>query len=64
MNTDQPNHIDFRPIDTVSSRRRDAIRLNTCSLCGGPADEFTDELSRREFGISGACQTCQDKIFG
>ena len=26
-------------------------------------DEFKDELSVKEFGISGLCQTCQDKIF-
>ncbi len=23
-----------------------------------------DELSRKEYGISGLCQTCQDKMFG
>jgi hypothetical protein len=25
---------------------------------------FTDELSRKEFTISGMCQTCQDSVFG
>jgi hypothetical protein len=27
-------------------------------------DEFRDELSRKEFEISGLCQLCQDEIFG
>jgi RNA polymerase-binding transcription factor DksA len=35
-----------------------------CPTCGGPIGEFKDELSRKEFKISGMCQKCQDKIFG
>jgi hypothetical protein len=35
----------------------------SCVSCGGRADKFTDEISKREFGISGMCQTCQDSIF-
>jgi hypothetical protein len=31
--------------------------------CGGPATEFTDEISRKEYTISGLCQRCQDSIF-
>jgi hypothetical protein len=31
--------------------------------CGGPAVEFRDERSRREYGISALCQQCQDKVF-
>jgi hypothetical protein len=32
--------------------------------CGGPATEFRDEASKREYAISGLCQNCQDSIFG
>lgn len=32
--------------------------------CGKPVGEFRDEISRREYRISGLCQTCQDKFFG
>ena len=32
--------------------------------CGGEAIEFADELSRREYRISGLCQKCQDSVFG
>ena len=32
--------------------------------CGGPATEFKDGLSRKEYAISGLCQKCQDGVFG
>ena len=41
-----------------------AIAGNGCVKCGDGAVDFRDELSRKEFGISGLCQTCQDGIFG
>lgn len=48
--------------------RRTSIRGDKCVPppigCGGPATEFKDEISRREYRISGLCQKCQDKIFG
>lgn len=48
--------------------RRPSIRANVCIPapigCGGPADKFRDELSRKEYTISGLCQKCQDSIFG
>lgn len=36
-----------------------------CPFCGKPvsADSFRDELSRKEFSISGLCQVCQDDFF-
>jgi hypothetical protein len=48
--------------------RRDQIRANKCCPppigCGGPATSFKDNLSQREYSISGLCQKCQDKFFG
>ena len=41
-----------------------AIAGSQCVKCGGLATDFRDELSRKEHGISGFCQTCQDSIFG
>ena len=32
--------------------------------CGGPATDFDDEVSKREYTISGLCQKCQHAIFG
>ena len=41
-----------------------AIAGNGCVSCGLSAVDFRDELSRKEFGISGMCQCCQDETFG
>lgn len=47
--------------------RRDAINNNLCQPapigCGGVANVFRDEISRREYRISGLCQKCQDSVF-
>jgi hypothetical protein len=40
-----------------------ALAGGACVMCGKPADNFRDELSRKEFGISGVCQRCQDQVF-
>jgi len=31
--------------------------------CGKKVEEFRDDVSEKEYGISGLCQSCQDKIF-
>jgi hypothetical protein len=42
----------------------EAGKHGACMLCGkNPVGEFTDELSKREYLISGCCQACQDKMF-
>lgn len=43
--------------------RRQSIRSNLCTWCAGPAESFRDELSIREYKISGFCQKCQDDVF-
>ena len=43
--------------------RLESIRSNICVMCGSLAEDFRDELSRKEFSISGMCQKCQDKMF-
>jgi len=47
--------------------RREAIEANRCQPkpigCGGPATRFRDDLSAREYTISGLCQHCQDSVF-
>ena len=42
------------------------LKNRQCPLCSKPIDlkDFKDELSLKEFTISGMCQECQDKIFG
>ena len=34
-----------------------------CVWCGGPATEFKDVLSEKEYLVSGFCQVCQDEVF-
>ena len=40
-----------------------SITKNVCVLCHGKADVFEDELSEREYAISGMCQQCQNGVF-
>lgn len=44
----------------------DAVEAGLCPSCGRKIDveDFRDALSKREYKISGLCQTCQDKVFG
>jgi hypothetical protein len=41
-----------------------AVAGKQCVKCGASELEFKDEVSKKEYGISGLCQTCQDEIFG
>jgi len=43
----------------------DLVEKGLCPICEKPVNEkdFKDELSRKEFDISGLCQPCQNKIF-
>ena len=47
----------------VCKDRQKTVRNNQCMTCSGDADTFTDELSVKEYRISGMCQSCQDKVF-
>jgi hypothetical protein len=41
-----------------------AVELGFCPICKQPvSNDFRDEISRKEFHISGLCQKCQDEIF-
>lgn len=42
----------------------DKIKNNKCPMCNEEISEFKDELSKKEYKISGMCQTCQDSTFG
>ena len=41
------------------------VELNKCPFCNKPVEinEFRDEISKKEYKISGLCQECQDKTF-
>ena len=42
------------------------VKAGLCFSCKKEvnAEGFKDELSMKEFFISGLCQTCQDEVFG
>jgi len=42
------------------------VEAGNCPTCEKPIDKtaFKDDLSLKEFRISGMCQACQDEIFG
>jgi hypothetical protein len=43
--------------------RKESFENNKCISCGGPATEFRDELSKKEYQLSYFCQKCQDEVF-
>ena len=40
------------------------VAQNKCTWCKGPAVDFRNPLSKKEYTISGFCQKCQDDTFG
>jgi hypothetical protein len=55
--------LDILSMDMFGTSRTDSFRKCLCVMCKGPAVEFKDSLSRKEYGISGMCQKCQDAFF-
>jgi len=50
----------------IRNHRDAAVAAKVCAWCGTDANKkgFVDELSIKEFKISGLCQSCQDETFG
>lgn len=52
---------------TFGIDRSQSIKKNKCVAppigCGKPIANFRDEISRKEYTISGLCQKCQDEIW-
>ena len=44
----------------------ESVKTPICPFCGHEVDvsSFRDDLSVKEFFISGLCQRCQDAVFG
>jgi len=43
--------------------RKQSILNRICLQCGKDAKMFKDDISKKEFGLSGFCQNCQDDFF-
>ena len=48
------------------TKELDLIKEKKCPFCKKKVneDDFVDELSIKEFVISGLCMACQDEMFG
>jgi len=53
-----------RQINPKSMGKERSISHFLCNFCNGPACQFTDAISEKEYHISGICQKCQDAVFG
>lgn len=58
-----PKDVPARPVDQVFAGRRESIAAHRCTLCSKEIMGFRDEISAREYRLSGMCQTCQDEFF-
>lgn len=58
--------LDEIAIQQYGRSRSQSIRDGVCVSCESVVDShsFTDDLSAREYTISGLCQKCQDETFG
>jgi len=56
----------MRPADILFPQAAKDKAAGICPFCGKEIDlgSFRDELSQREYKISGLCQDCQDSVFG
>lgn len=52
-------------IGTLFPEKLKLVKEGKCPFCKTVVndEDFRDELSRREFKISGLCQKCQDSVF-
>ena len=54
----------MRPVDIIFPEAKALKDAGKCPTCEKLVGQFRDELSKREFEISGMCQECQDNVFG
>ncbi|KKL85636.1 hypothetical protein LCGC14_1952760 [marine sediment metagenome] len=57
--------LDSYSVATYGRSRTSSIKSDTCVACGAkaPPESFKDALSKKEYSISGMCQSCQDVAF-
>ena len=55
-----------KPVYEIYPKQAIRIANNRCPTCNAEMDlsKFKDSLSKKEYGISGMCQQCQDSVFG
>jgi len=67
MKSNELQRPELKPIaKKMFPQAQDRINAGRCPLCNAEingVEEFKDEASIREYGISGMCMACQDKTF-
>lgn len=53
----------MKPIDKICPGRIKKMEDGFCVVCNNEIDGFRDNLSIKEWTISGLCQKCQDSVF-
>ena len=55
-----------KPAFAIFPEAADRIMQSLCVTCSNEIHDtdFRDTVSKKEYGISGLCQTCQDSVFG
>tara|TARA_R110002167_G_scaffold296389_1_gene500829 strand:- start:27 stop:257 length:231 start_codon:yes stop_codon:yes gene_type:complete len=53
-----------KPIFSLMPHLADRILDGRCAFCAHVLTEFKDDISKKEYSISGMCQDCQDETFG
>ena len=56
-------NIKNKPIGKMNPEYLQQVKDGFCPTCGKRLTGFRDELSRKEYIVSGICQQCQDSIF-
>jgi|TARA_R100000482_G_C5045091_1_gene110111 hypothetical protein len=53
-----------KPVFKIFEQQRQDVLNGKCPTCRRDVGEFRDEISAKEYLISGMCQPCQDDVFG
>lgn len=53
-----------RPWGKMFPERIEKLKQGLCVTCGDLVQGFRNQISHKEYQISGMCQKCQDSVFG
>ena len=54
----------MKPVFQIFPEAKMAIEQGKCPVCKLEIDSFRNEKKKKEYGVSGLCQKCQDSVFG
>ena len=62
MKEDAIKDLEKKPVYRIFPKALEPTQQGICPTCAKKVTQFRDSLSRKEYGITGACQPCQDRI--